>query len=112
MVTVVPPVVGPEVGRDGGDGRDGDVGELVGRHGGAGAARRGHVDVVGPGRLGRGDGGDLGVGDHGEAGGRHVPKRTLVAPVKPVPVMVTVVPPPWSAPRSVRCAVTRRGRPA
>ena len=45
------------------------------------------------GRLGRGDGGDLGVGDHGEAGGGHGRRRaTLVAPVNPVPVMVTVVP--------------------
>ena len=43
-------------------------------------AGRGHVDVVGPRRLGRGDRGDLGVGDHGEAGGRHGAEEDLGGP--------------------------------
>ena len=76
-------------------------GELVGGHRRTGAAGRGDVDAVGPRRLGRGDGGDLGVETTVKLVAATVPKSTLVAPVKPVPVMVTVVP-PASGPRSAR----------
>ncbi len=93
MVTVVPPAVGPEVGCDAGDRRGGDVGELVGS-----ADRRwcrpALVTVTSTVPVaGRRGGGDRGGGVDGEPMAGVVPKSTAVAPVKPVPVMVTVVPP-------------------
>ena len=74
-------------------GGGGGVGELVGRRGGRGAGRGGDGDVDGAG-AGRGGGRDLvveltTVTPVAALG----PKSTAVAPVKPVPVMVTLVPP-------------------
>ncbi len=50
-------------------------------------------DVDRAGRAGRGGGGDLGVGVDREGGRRRRAEVDRVAPVKPVPVMVTEVPP-------------------
>ena len=70
-----------------------DVGELVGGAGGAGAAGGGDGDVDGAG----GSGGAVAVIWVAlltvNASRRSLPKLTAVAPVKLVPVIVTVVPP-------------------
>ena len=92
MVTVVPPVVGPPVGLERVTVGGGLVGELVGDRGGRGPAGVVTVTSTVP-AAGRGGGGDGGGRVDGEGGRRVVPKATAVAPVKPVPVMVTVVPP-------------------
>jgi hypothetical protein len=69
------------------------IGELIVGAGCAGPIGGGDDHVDGPGRLRRGDRGDPGRRDTLKLDAGTVPKSTWVAPLKPVPLMVTVVPP-------------------
>ena len=94
MVTVVPPAVGPEPGADRGDRRRRVVGELVSGAGGEVPPGRGDGHVDGARRVPAGEVAVIWVSESTvKVVAGVVPKSTAVAPVKPVPVMVTEVPP-------------------
>ena len=94
MVTDVAPAWGPLFGLTAVTVGAGVVGEVVRARGGRGASRGGHRDVdrAGPGRRGGRD--DVALLTTTPVPGL-APKSTAVAPVKPVPVTVTEVPPAW-----------------
>ncbi len=95
MVTMVPPAVGPVVGATARDCRRCDEGEVVGRRGRRGAAGCGDGDVDGARVPCAGEVAVIWVSETTvKVEAAVAPKWSAVAAVKPVPVMVTEVPPP------------------
>jgi len=94
IVTDVTPVLGPEPGLTAVTTAVGrGVGERVLGAGGARATSGGDHHIHGADQARRGCGRDAAVAVHRDVGGRDTAKLHVVAPVKPVPVMVTEVPP-------------------